>query len=372
MKKLVPCLLLLFLLFIPFQSRESAFADDRVTVRYYFGEELLLSASAPIGSQVSPLSYTTVKNLLKEKESDLVPGTVYEWRKGSASGEKAGGFVAQTDTDLYLVSTGVTDAKRSVTYRYDYLDAMHVRSQTIDYLYGEEYSVPAQIDGHSVAPRLYLSEMYGLIPNNEIGAPIYLLENMTVYVVLTEDASYTLDGKTHHSPYAEAPAVEAKKDYALVGFFTDPELTQPYTGVAVNGLTLFTKWERVSYTVTVETGEEPTELTVTTEEPTLEEKSLPDGYVWTVDGKEIEFPYTVDSDLTLQGMTPQQYAEIKEQEAKAAESDKKLLSRDEIIAIVIVGVAFVAVGAYSLTRFLLKKKKKKVKEESKKANEDKE
>ena len=371
MKKIIPCFLLFFLLFIPMQSRESAFADDRVTVRYYFDEELILSASTPIGSEVSPLSYTTVKNLLKGRNVDLVPGTVYEWRMGSASGEKVSAFVAQTDTDLYLVSTGVTDAKRSVTYRYDYLDDTHFRFQTIDYLYGAEYSVPTQIDGKSVTPRLYLSEKYGAVANNEFNAPAYLLEDATVYVVLTEDATYTLDGKTCKSAYAQTPVAPEKKNYALVGFFTDQALTQPYSGVAVNGLTLFTKWERVSYTVTVDTGEKQTELTLTTEEPTLEKKTLPDGYVWTVNGQEISFPYTVSSDLTLRGMTPQQISEIKEKEATEA-NDQKRLSRDEIIAVAIVGAAFVAVGAYSLIRFLIKKKKKQAKEERKKvdANRD--
>ena len=357
MKKLIPCLLLFFLLFIPIESKDHAFADDRVTVRYYFGEELLSSSPVSIGSEVAPLSYVTVKNLLKNCEADLVPGTVYEWRKGSANGEKTGAFVAQADTDLYLVSTSVTDEKRSVTYRYDYLDETNYRFQTIEYLYGAEYSVPTQIDGHTVTSRLYLSEKYGAVSNNEFNAPAYLLENATVYVVLTEDATYTLDGKSCESAYAQTPVAAEKKNYALVGFFTDQELTQPYTSVAVNGLTLFSKWERVSYTITVNTGEEPTELTLTVEEPTLEKKMLPDGYVWTADGQEISFPYTVTSDLALRGMTPQQLSEIKEKEAAETKNQKRL-SRDEIIAVSIVGAAFVAVGAYSLIRFLIKKKKK--------------
>ncbi len=370
MKKIIPCFLLFFLLFIPMRSGESAFADDRVTVRFYFDEEVVSSTSVLIGSEISPLSYTTVKNLLKGRNVDLVPGTVYEWRMGSASGEKTGAFVAQTDTDLYLVSTGVTDAKRSVTYRYDYLDDTHFRFQTIDYLYGAEYSAPTQIDGRSVTSRLYLSEKYGAVANNEFNAPAYLLEDATVYVVLTEDATYTLDGKTCKSAYAQTPVAPEKKNHSLVGFFTDAELTVPYTGVAVNGLTLFTKWERVSYAVTVDTGEEPTELTVTIEDPTLEKKTLPDGYVWTVDGQEVSFPYTVSSDLTLRGMTPQQISEIKEKEAAEANAQKSL-SRDEIIAVSIIGAAFVAVGAYSLIRFLVKKKKKQTKEERKKTDTDK-
>ena len=362
MKKIIPCFLLFFLLFIPFQSRDHAFADDRVTVRYYFDEEMITSAPAPIGSEVCPLSYVTLKNLLKNSEKDLIPGTVYEWRIGSADGEKTDGFIANADTDLYLVSTGVTNAVRSVTYRYDYLDETHFRSQTIDYPYGAEYSAPTQIDGHSITSRLYLSEKYGAVSNNEFSAPAYLLESATVYVVLTDDATYTLDGTTCKSAYAQTPVAAEKKNHALVGFFTDQALTHPYAGVAVNGLTLFTKWERVSYTVTVDAGEEPTELTVTTEEPILEKKTLPDGYVWTVDGQEIAFPYTVDSDLTLQGMTPEQYAETKEMPKER----KKVLSRDEIIAVSIIGAAFVAVGAYSLIRFFVKKKKKKEKDNNKK------
>lgn len=353
MKKLIPCLLLFFLLFIPIESKDHAFADDRVTVKYYFEDEVILSASDPIGSEVAPLSYATVKSLLKGQERDLTPGTVYEWRKGSSVGVNTDGFIANADTDLYFVpvATGVT---RSVTYRYDYFDESNYRSQTIEYFYGENYSIPEQIDGQAIVPRLYKTHEYEVAPNNEIHKPTYVLENMTVYVTTQADAVYTVDGQSRHSAYGQKPDAGVKKDHVVVGLFTDPDFTTPYNGPAINGLTLYVLWQRITYTVTISTEQETTELSLPVDDPILKEKSLPDGYVWTVDSEKITFPYTVDGDVTLTGKDPNQVDETKSDESK-----KKSLTKDEIIAVSIVGAAFVAVGAYSLVRFLLKKKKTK-------------
>lgn len=363
MKKLLPCLLFFFLLLIPIESKNPAFADDRVTIKYYFKEELLLSQPALIGSNVSSLSYATVKSSLKGREVDLTPGTLYEWRIGSPLGEKTEGFVASADTDLYYVPVA-TGEKRFVTYRYDYLDENHFLSETIEYPFGAEYSVPEKINELPIRPILYKTPDYGLTPNNELHKPTYLLSDLTVYVATQADAVYTVDGVSRHSAYGQKPEVLTKKDHEAVGFFTDPDCTAPYNGPAVNGLTLYVLWQKTSYTVTISTEKETTELTLPINDPVLKEKVLPDGYEWTIDSEKITLPYAVDGDVTITGTDPKQVAV-----SGQSELQKKSISKDEIIAVSIIGVAFVAVGAYSLAHFLINKKKKQTKSKKSDQNE---
>lgn len=370
MKRLLPLWAAVFFC-IALVSSFSAFAQEEfVTVTYRYEDETIVSSSVQAGAEMSPLSYTTAKNHLKQKNIDLDDGTVYEWRMGSPTGAVVTSFVADEDVVLYLVPTSATDRKCVVTYRFDFFDNNTFRSETIEYSYGESFSPPETVDGQKInVSELYLSPAYATKDNNMWDIPDYIEEDKTVYVVLAEPAHVTLDGEAYATPYGRAPVPPAQpKNFRHVGFFTDPEHTRPFTGAAVNGLTLYSLSERISFTLTTSISGVETERTVPIGDNVVAKDVLSEKYAWFDEsGRQVAVPYEVNRDTVLTGRGVNA---VREEEA--VETAEKL-SSEEVAAIVIVAAVFLAIGIYSLFRYLYKKGKlprKKVSQE--KTDNDKE
>ena len=226
MKKFLPLLtILVFLLSIT--SVMPAFADgERATVTYFYGETEIQSTEVEVGAKIKTMSYTTVKNLLKLKGIELNDGTVYEWRR---EGVPVTECIVNNDVAFYLVATTATNVTCTVTFRYDYLSEDSFQYEEKTYAYGEAFSPPKKVNGKSIELGLYLSPEYGTKSNNLWNVPTYVEEDMTVYVILKELASITLNGKPYVTPYGISPVYPSvEKNYGVVGFFTDAECTQAY------------------------------------------------------------------------------------------------------------------------------------------------
>ena len=353
MKKLFLLLaLLLTASFAPaLSARDSAYAEeDRYLLTYYYQDTELLSEPVYAGETVDVLGYTTTKNLLQTFGLDLTPGTVYEWHDAETD-EKVTRFVMRKDATLKL-SAVRENATCTVEYRYDYFSSSSFTSETITYVYGSKYACPTEINGNAVLPRLYASPEYDRIERNELTVPYYLTEDLVAYVVLASPAEILLDGMTYKTQYAKP--LEPLKDtqtHKFIGFYRNEERTEEFDGIAVNGLTLYTKWERIAYSVSIETKTSQEKI-VSFDEAVLTETDLPSGYRWTVDGEEIDFPYVVDSDVSLVG--ERVYPALS---ATGQAEEKRTLDRDEKLVLIITA-AVAAIGLiYCLIRFIKKRRK---------------
>lgn len=354
MKKLLPLWAALFFVFSCFSAVPAYAGENYVTVTYRFEDKTLASSSVPSGTEITPMSYTTAKNHIRQNGSDLTNGTVYEWRLSSPTGEVTDSFIADTDTTLFFVASAVTNKTVTVTYRYDYINERSFISESIDYLYGEEYRPPEKINGKDIERKMFLSPAYKTADNNMWNAPAYIQEDKTVYVVLTEPARITLNGEAYSTPYGQSPVPpQTDKNFRHVGFFTDPEYTKPFSGAAVNGIALYSQTERVYYSLTTISSGKETEWTIPIDDAVVTKDILSEKYIWTDEnGDRIAVPYEMTRDTVLKGNTAASLS--------AASSDDptpKTLTSEEIAAVVIVAVVFVAIGVYSLLRYLLKKGK---------------
>ncbi len=348
MKKLLYFLLLL-LLILSACSPTPAYALDTVDVVYHVGEVTLPPQQVCTGEKVTLLSYYTLRSLSDTYGFSLTEGTVYGWRMGAADGPVAEDFIAETDVHLYLYEVE-TDKKCTVSYRYDYFDEQNFIEQTIEYPYGTEYTVPEKINDQPIGQNLYRTARYVATDNNQWNMPRYLTEDYTVYVQLLAPATITLDGETTAFSYGERlHEPEERENFSFVGYFYDAACTQGYDGVALNGLTLYTAWERVSYTVTAITDEGEEKIIIPLDEA-LQEDALPEGYYWSDENGEVIFPKQIDRDMVVFGSkTPLETATSESTERV------KTLTKDETAAIIIVATAFFIIALFFLFHTFVKK-----------------
>ncbi len=353
MKKFLPLLLFLFMTLSACSSQPAyAKEEGRVEVKYYFNSVLLSSFETDEDIPVKPMSYTTTRNLVRKKGLDLTEGTLYRWQLDPESGEPApSSFTSSEDVSLYL-SAVKTNVTCQITYRYDYLDINDYHEQAVSYPYGHEYKEPTSLSGLGIEPVLYKTPEYDLVDSNRQNMPDYLEQDYVVYVKLSSPAVLSLDGKPVSFPYGLALTEPSpKENYAFKGYYLNENRTLPYTGVAVNGLVLFTLWERVSYTVTTVTEEGETTYTVPIDEPTLSGDALPETHVWKdEDGNAVSSQPAIEKDTVF-------YGETKKETAFQESKTGSRLTKDEIIAVIFVSVVFFIIGVFALIKYLVKSKR---------------
>ena len=367
MKRLIAAFGVLFMCFLaPILSISPAYAGDEipdtVTVTYLFDETIILSGAVYKGETVELLSYEKTKQLAKNKGIDLPEGNYYEWQ---SSGEKADSFVATEDAEFryVLVAEGET---RSVSYRYDPLGGTYCE-EVRTYPYGAEFSYPETVNGRAIRPVFYETEEYGLADGNVFFKPTYLTEDTVVYVVLSEPATITLNGKKYSAAYAEPlePLADTET-FRFCGFYKDPDYTEEFDGIAVNGLTVYALWQRTQYALTVETKETTMKMYFPTTGGTVTKEELPAGYTWYVGDEEVSFPLTVRSDMTLEGRY-----EVSENNKEEQKEEKRTLKKDEWTAIIIVAAVFVIAGVVMTIRGVRLTQKKKSEQDRTKAKSQK-
>jgi len=143
----------------------------------------------------------------------------------------------------------------------------------------------------------------------------------TVKIIVTEEVKYTVtfntNGGNEISPIQVTkgskltlPANPTKEGYSFVGWYTDEDLTIPFNNQAPinSNLTLYAKWDSISYTVHFETngGSEIADVTVKhgnkLTRPTEPTKEGYDFVGWYTDEQlknEYDFNTSITSNLTL-------------------------------------------------------------------------